>query len=308
MQSPDFDSIKQVSPYGAEFWSARDLVALLASSYTEHPEYPYYVYIHAYPDERIFYVGKGQGNRIFDHEAEARKGVQSHKCNVIREIWLSSGQVIKRKIGFFMTMEAAMNFEGLLIDTIPGLVNKASGQNLVELTVSEKDKEYFGASIKRIANDGTEYYSSREVANFLGYMKWGDFGKIIHRAMKACENSGIHVQDHFLEIGKIAEIGYSSTTSRIIKDVLLSRSAFLLVVQNAHPEKIMVSYGKAYIAKRVADEATKALHRQVDTIGGTMPEDLKPELSIKPLLDQRKRNRHKDSSIQSDEQPSLLDK
>jgi DNA-damage-inducible protein D len=29
MQSPDFDSIKQVSPYGAEFWSARDLMPLL---------------------------------------------------------------------------------------------------------------------------------------------------------------------------------------------------------------------------------------------------------------------------------------
>ncbi|GAC1636982.1 MAG: DNA damage-inducible protein D [Ktedonobacteraceae bacterium] len=29
MQSPDFDSIKQVSPYGAEFWSARDLAPLL---------------------------------------------------------------------------------------------------------------------------------------------------------------------------------------------------------------------------------------------------------------------------------------
>jgi len=28
-QTPDFDSIKQISPYGAEYWSARDLMPLL---------------------------------------------------------------------------------------------------------------------------------------------------------------------------------------------------------------------------------------------------------------------------------------
>lgn len=28
-QSPNFDSIKQISPYGAEYWSARDLAPLL---------------------------------------------------------------------------------------------------------------------------------------------------------------------------------------------------------------------------------------------------------------------------------------
>ena len=28
-QTPDFDSIKQVNPYGVEYWSARDLMPLL---------------------------------------------------------------------------------------------------------------------------------------------------------------------------------------------------------------------------------------------------------------------------------------
>jgi DNA-damage-inducible protein D len=28
-QSPDFESIKQISPYQAEYWSARDLAPLL---------------------------------------------------------------------------------------------------------------------------------------------------------------------------------------------------------------------------------------------------------------------------------------
>lgn len=29
IQAPDFDSIKQINPYGAEYWSARDLMPLL---------------------------------------------------------------------------------------------------------------------------------------------------------------------------------------------------------------------------------------------------------------------------------------
>jgi hypothetical protein len=29
IQSPDFDSIKQINPYGVEYWSARDLMPLL---------------------------------------------------------------------------------------------------------------------------------------------------------------------------------------------------------------------------------------------------------------------------------------
>jgi DNA-damage-inducible protein D len=28
-QTPDFDSIKQINPYGVEYWSARDLMPLL---------------------------------------------------------------------------------------------------------------------------------------------------------------------------------------------------------------------------------------------------------------------------------------
>lgn len=39
----------------------------------------FYVYTLAYPDSKVFYVGKGTGKRIDDHEREARKGVQSYK-------------------------------------------------------------------------------------------------------------------------------------------------------------------------------------------------------------------------------------
>lgn len=63
--------------------------------------YKYYVYTLAYPDGRVFYVGKGQGDRIHEHELEARRSYLpqvSAKVRVIREIWASGGKVVKTKV------------------------------------------------------------------------------------------------------------------------------------------------------------------------------------------------------------------
>lgn len=53
----------------------------------------HYVYILRRPDGRPFYVGKGYGPRVFQHENEARhpnnRLSNSYKLNVIRSIWRS---------------------------------------------------------------------------------------------------------------------------------------------------------------------------------------------------------------------------
>lgn len=59
-------------------------------------ERPHYVYILRRPDGRPFYVGKGFGHRVFQHENEARhpnnRMSNAYKLNVIRAIWRSGGQ------------------------------------------------------------------------------------------------------------------------------------------------------------------------------------------------------------------------
>ncbi len=57
----------------------------------------YYVYALCYPDGRPFYIGKGQGNRMHQHEATARrKSAQGPHLDVIRKIVTDGGAVEKR--------------------------------------------------------------------------------------------------------------------------------------------------------------------------------------------------------------------
>ena len=71
-----------------------------------------------------------------------------------------------------------------------------------------------------IRDDGSEYWSARELAPVLEYAKWDNFHKVIKRAMIACEKSGHSVSDDFAVVSKIVEAG---ATSKPKKDYELSR-------------------------------------------------------------------------------------
>lgn len=65
-------------------------------------------------------------------------------------------------------------------------------------------------SIKHVREDGSEYWSARELAAVLDYFQWRNFQKVIDRAMIACENSGHEVTYDFAEVSKIVEAGAAS--------------------------------------------------------------------------------------------------
>lgn len=90
----------------------------------------WYVYELVDPrSDTVFYVGKGQRNRVDQHEEEARKGAISHKCNKIRSIWNAGHQIHKRKIALFWNEVAAYKCEADRIDEIGlhNLTNVMSG-------------------------------------------------------------------------------------------------------------------------------------------------------------------------------------
>ena len=99
--------------------------------------------------------------------------------------------------------------------------------------------------IKHFREDGTEYWSARELGSALEYVQWRNFEKVIKRAMIACENSGHSVEADFAEVSKIVEAG---ATTKPTKDYELSRYACYLIVQNGDPRKEVIALGQTYFA------------------------------------------------------------
>ena len=78
--------------------------------------------------------------------------------------------------------------------------------------------------IKHTTDEGVEFWYARELAPALEYAKWDNFQKVIERAMLACKNSGLAIDDHFSEVGKMMKI---LLHSRLLK----SRRFFMVSAQ-----------------------------------------------------------------------------
>jgi DNA-damage-inducible protein D len=100
--------------------------------------------------------------------------------------------------------------------------------------------------IRRTNPAGNEFWSSRDFAGVLGYVNYRHFLAVIEKARTACFNSGQRVEDHFVGIDEMVEIG--SGAQRAIPTVMMSRYACYLVIQNADPAKEIVAVGQTYFA------------------------------------------------------------
>ena len=101
-------------------------------------------------------------------------------------------------------------------------------ENLLEIT--QQDFE----SIKHIDENGVEFWYARELMKVLNYSKWGNFIKVIDKAMEACKNS------------KMVQIG--STAEREQKDYKLTRYACYLIAQNGDSRKKEIALAQTYFA------------------------------------------------------------
>ncbi|HCT7394885.1 TPA: DNA damage-inducible protein D [Escherichia coli] len=117
--------------------------------------------------------------------------------------------------------------------------------------------------IKLINANGAEQWSARQLGKLLGYSEYRHFIPVLTRAKEACENSGHTIDDHFEEILDMVKI--DSNAKRALKDIVLSRYACYLVVQNGDPAKPVIAAGQTYFAIQTRrqeladDEAFKQL-------------------------------------------------
>jgi DNA-damage-inducible protein D len=100
--------------------------------------------------------------------------------------------------------------------------------------------------IKRVDENGNEFWSARDMSKVLEYSEYRHFKAVIEKAKKACLNSRYKVEDHFEDILEMVSIG--SDARRKVESVKLSRYACYLIVQNADPNKEIVALGQTYFA------------------------------------------------------------
>ncbi len=115
--------------------------------------------------------------------------------------------------------------------------------------------------IKKVREDGTEYWCARDLATVLDYSKWENFHKVIKRAMIACKNSGHAVEGDFPEVRKIVNAG---ATTKPTKDYELTRYACYLIVQNGDPRKEVIALGQTYFAIQTYRQEVADRFNQLD--------------------------------------------
>src|SRR6266536_3005698 len=101
----------------------RRLVTMNTLSSNTPQDKPHYVYTLAYPESMggyVFYIGKGYGHRITEHEQRVRKGTRRqgdnlYKEGVIRKIWDAGEKVVRTKLAYFAINDEALEYEAALI-------------------------------------------------------------------------------------------------------------------------------------------------------------------------------------------------
>ena len=72
--------------------------------------------------------------------------------------------------------------------------------------------------IRRRTETGSEFWSSRELAQALGYADYRNFEQVLQKAKVACFNSGQRLEDHFVDVTEMVDIGSGAQRAIATRD------------------------------------------------------------------------------------------
>lgn len=264
-QSPDFESIKQFSPYQAEYWSARDLAPLLGYNKWQNFEVAI---------QRAMTSCKQVGQIVPNHFTGVSKMVRlgSAAEREVKDYLLSrfacyliaqNGDPRKKEIAEAQAYFAISTRKQELAQL---LENQEERLKLGE-RVTENNKALAQAALQ--AGVLSQNFGVFQNAGYKGL--YGELG-----VADIKEGKQIDQREDLLDRMGRAELAandfrITQTEERLRREGIIGQTN----------------------AMDVHHEVGKKVRNAIQDIGGTMPEDLAPEPSIKPLLNAKHRKRKK---------------
>lgn len=276
-QAPDFDSIKHISPYGAEYWSARDLMPLLG--YDKWQRFEDAI-------KRAMTACEQTGNVIDNHFTGAGKPIVGGKGAVqnARDYHLSR----------FACYLIAQNGD-------PRKSEVAAAQ--VYFAISTRENE-----LAHLLEEQEKLMHLREQVsehNKLLAQAASEAG-VLSRSFGVFQNSGYKGLYGGLGVAEIKE--HKEIDQR---EELLDRMGRAELAANdfriTQTEELLKKTGITgeNSAIETHHEVGKKVRKAIEDIGGTMPEDLPAEPSLKPLLDAKRRKQKKELTSKEKQNPDF---
>ncbi|HEY9583500.1 MAG TPA: DNA damage-inducible protein D [Candidatus Paceibacterota bacterium] len=119
-----------------------------------------------------------------------------------------------------------------------------------EISINSPHKDF--ESIKKIDENGVEYWTARELMTLLGYSNWQNFEEVIKKAKESCLNSRQFPQDHFTDVSKMIKI--AKDAMREVNDYRLDRYACYLIAQNGDVRKKEIAFAQTYFAVQTRNQ------------------------------------------------------
>jgi DNA-damage-inducible protein D len=260
---PDFEAIKQVSPYGAEYWSARDLSKLLG-----------------YADWRNFEIA-------IKRAITSCNQIGQDPTNHFRDITIMAtiGSGAKRQIKDYVLSRfacylIAQNGDPEKFEIAHAQAYFAIAARAYEVHQLKEEQDERLRLRERIAENNKALSEAAMKAGVLS-RNFGVFQNAGYRGLYAGmsvdeikHKKGIGEKEDVLDRMGRAELAandfrITQTEEKLRNDQIIGQS----------------------IAIETHFEVGKKVRNAIEDIGGTMPEKLPAEPSIRPLLDEKKRKR-----------------
>lgn len=108
--------------------------------------------------------------------------------------------------------------------------------------------------IRQVREDGSEFWSARDLMTVLGYKNWQNFEASIERAKTSALVQGHDVEQMFYQVSQLTDAGNLGQKERI--DYELTRFACYLTFMNGDPRKPEVAGAQAYFAVKTREAET----------------------------------------------------